>query len=244
MTFWLLVVMLSAWGVERLWNGMVPAKVLNVLVLPGTLVAQVGHVLGLLVTGATVTSTALLKDDESAAPETTKDPKPRIPVVGPVIIGLLPLLACGTAIYYATRQIGLPILERLTTLGVRDHLPTSLAGLWQLLRDQVSLVESLTTAIRNADFENWRTWAFLYLMLCLCVRIAPFPGTLRGSLGAVIVLGLAAAAISSAFDVADPRVRAAWVYLNLTVAAVLLLLLLSLAIRGAVGLVQLLRTDN
>ncbi|GAG29645.1 unnamed protein product, partial [marine sediment metagenome] len=69
---------------------------------------------------------------------------------------------------------------------------------------------------------------------------APFPGNLRGALGAILILGIGAATISSLFDVADPRVQSAWAVLNLTVATLLFLLLLSLLIRGGVGLVRLL----
>ena len=47
LTFWLLVIVLTAWGVERLWSGMVRPKILNTVLLPGTLVAQIGLVLGL-----------------------------------------------------------------------------------------------------------------------------------------------------------------------------------------------------
>ena len=68
-----------------------------IALLPGTLVAQLGHVVGLLVTGATVRNNALLGND-SWDPETTTNPNPRIPIVGPIIIGMLPLLACGTAV--------------------------------------------------------------------------------------------------------------------------------------------------
>src|SRR3989304_852994 len=95
MTFWLLVCVLAAWGVHRLWCAIVPVRVLNALLLPGTLVALLGHILGLLVTGATVRTATLYKDG-SGDPETTTHPKPRIPVIGPAIIGMLPLLACGS----------------------------------------------------------------------------------------------------------------------------------------------------
>jgi len=63
-------------------------------------------VLGLLITGATVTNTTLYKDDESAAPEMTRDPKPRIPLVGPLVIGMLPLLACALTIVVVSRYLG------------------------------------------------------------------------------------------------------------------------------------------
>ncbi|MBN1513099.1 MAG: hypothetical protein JXB13_13880, partial [Phycisphaerae bacterium] len=65
MTFWLLVIVFLAWGVHQIWSGMVKPRTVNSILLPGTLVAQLGHVLGLLVTGATVSNTTLYKDDES-----------------------------------------------------------------------------------------------------------------------------------------------------------------------------------
>jgi len=241
MTFWLLVIVLTAWGVHRLWSGMIRAKALNTVLLPGTLVAQIGHVLGLLVTGATISNTTLFKDDESGAPETTPDPQPRIPIVGPVVIGLLPLLACATGIYLVARFFGGPILSRLHVSTVGPMLPLSLGGAFQMLRDLVSLVESIVSAVRGADFHHWKTWVFVYLLTCLTVRAAPFPGTLRGSLGAIVILGIGAAATGSLFDVADPRVQNAWAVLNLSVATLLLLLIVSLLIRGAVNVIKLIR---
>lgn len=243
MTFWLLVCVLTAWGVYRLWCGIVPAKVFNALLLPGTLIAMLGHILGLLVTGATVNTATLYKDD-SGDPETTTDPKPRIPVVGPVIIGMLPLLACGTAIYFVVRYLGGPILGQLPNSHVRMELPTNMAGVFDLLRGQISLVESLVAAVRATDFSEWKSGVFFYLLICLTVRMAPFEGTLRGALAAIVVLGLGTAAVTSLFDVADPRVQTGQSILTLTVAALLFLLFASLLIRGIVGLVQVLRSQG
>jgi hypothetical protein len=241
MTFWLLVCVLTAWGVHRLWCGILPVKVFNALLLPGTLIALLGHILGLLVTGATV-NTATLYKDGSGDPETTTDPKPRIPVIGPVIIGMLPLLACGTAIFFVVRFLGGPILARLPSNFVRLELPTTLSGVFDLLRGQISLVESLVAAVRAADFHDWKSGVFAYLLVCLTIRMAPFDGTLRGALAAIVVLGLGTAAVTSLFDVADPRVQTGQSILTLTVAALLFLLFTSLLIRGVVGLVQLLRS--
>ncbi len=243
LTFWLLVMVLTAWGVHRLWSGMVKAKVLNTILLPGTLVAQVGHVLGLLVTGATISNTTLFNNDDSGEPETTRNPKPKVPVIGPVVIGLLPLVACATAIFFVARLLGGPILANMTATSVRPALPMTMAGVWQLLRDQITLVESIVYAIGLADFSNWKTAVFLYLLICLTVRIAPISGNLRGALGAILVLGVAGATVSSLFDVADPRVQNAWAVLNLTVATLLLLLIVSLLVRGGVGLVHVIRSE-
>ena len=243
LTFWLLVIVLTAWGVHQLWGGMIKAKVLNTVLLPGTLVAQVGHVLGLLVTGATISNTTVFSDDGSGAPETTPNPQPKIPVIGPVVIGMLPIVACATAIFFVVHLLGAPVMQRLGATPVGPTLPMSLAGVWQLLRDQISLVESLVSASAAADFTRWRTWVFLYLLVCLAIRIAPFRGNLRGALCAIVILGIGAATLSSLFDVADPRVQNFWAVLNVTVATLLFLLFTTLLIRGGLGLARLLRTE-
>lgn len=238
LTFWLLVVILAASGVHRLLSGIVRPKVLNTILLPGTLVAQIGHVLGLLVTGATVNQTTLY--DESGAPETTPNPKSRIPIIGPIVIGLLPMLSCATAIFFVARYLGASVIGGMRVDSVGPSLPTTVPALWQLLRDQITLVESWVSAIAASDLTDWRTWLFLYLLTCLTIRLAPFPGCLRGALGAILVLGIATAAATSLLDVADPRVRSGWAILSLCVASVLLLLLATLLTRGGVALAKLL----
>lgn len=243
MTFWLLTIVLMAWGVHRLWAGMLKPKVFNTLLLPGTLAAQIGHVLGLLVTGATIRDTTLIKDDDSGEPETTQDPQPRIPVIGPVIIGMLPLVACITGIFAATHYLGDPSTLALAPV-VKGELPRTMPQAWQLPRDLVTLVESAVNAMTTGDAGRWQFWLFGYLIVCLAIRMAPFPGYLRGSLGAIVVLGIGAALVTSLLDVAHPRVQEGWVVLNLIVAALLLLLIASLVIRGGVGLIRVLRSGE
>ena len=58
MTFWLLVVIFAAWGTIRLYTGIVPPRIVNSVLLPGTFVAQAGRVLGQLVTGGTINDTS------------------------------------------------------------------------------------------------------------------------------------------------------------------------------------------
>ena len=238
LTFWLLVLVLTAAGVHRLLSAVVRPKVLNAALLPGTLVAQLGHVLGLLITGATVRNNSLLGND-SWDPETTTDPKPRIPVVGPIIIGMLPLMACGTAVLLVVQYVGGSVLARVRIEAVTAVLPTTLGGGWQLLRDLISLAESFVSAMLRADWTSWDTWLFAYLLTCLTIRMAPFPGTMRGSLGATVVLGIAATAVGSLFATIHAQVPTAWSLLNLTVAAAIVLLLLSLLVRAVTSLARL-----
>ncbi len=243
MTFWLVVIVFTALGVHRLWSKLVQPKVVNSVLLPGTLVAQLGHVMGLLVTGGTVNNTTLIKDDDSGEPQTGKDVKSRIPVVGPIIIAMLPMLACGGAIYAVSHYLGQDILSRMEKEALPRHLPTTLAAVWPLLRECIGLVERLVEATRAADAGDWRTWAFVYLVICLTVRMAPLPGSLRGAIGAILVLGAVNALIGLAWrsrESGPTLLDRAWPLLTFSVAALLFLLMVSLAVRGAVGLIKIL----
>ncbi|MEE9294576.1 MAG: hypothetical protein V3W34_06415 [Phycisphaerae bacterium] len=235
LTFWLLFVVLAAWAVQQLWGGIVKPRVLNMILLPGTLVAQLGHVLGLLVTGATVSNTALYKE-ESGEPGTTQNAKPRIPIIGPMVIGLLPLLACAAAILLAARLLGDDALSATLSQAVPSTLPTSLDGAWQFLRDQVTMVEMLVESTAAAFPGTWQFWLLIYLVVCLTVRMAPFPGSFRGSLGAILLLGLLAAAIGLVSASWPTHVESFWRVLNLMVPTLMFLLLVSALVRGAVGL--------
>ncbi len=243
MTFWLLIVVLAAWGVRTLWSGMVKPRVLNIVLLPGTLVAQLGHVLGLLVTGATVTNTALYQN-ESGEPGTTQNPKPRIPIVGPMIIGMLPLVACAAAILIAARFFGQQIVASLGDQHPPVTLPTTMAGVWQLLHEQLTMMEGLVGVVVAALPGTWRLWLFTYLVICLAVRMAPFPGTVRGSLGAIVALGVLASAIGMVSDLPAGLVESGWGMLSLTVPTLLLLLLVSAVVRGAVSLSKLIAANG
>ena len=240
MTVWLLVIVLAAWGVHQLWSGLVKPRVVNMVLLPGTLVAQLGHVLGLLVTGGTVNDTTLYKDDETAAPEQTRDPKPRVPVIGPVVVGLLPILACATAIYFTARYLGEAVVPEMNRETVASALPSTLPGFWELLRNSITLAEITLAAAVQSDFANWHVWLFLYLLICLTVRMAPFRGNLRGSLGAILVLGLITFAVSRLATSTPDRIASGWAVLSLSVGTLLVLLLFSLLVRGGVGLFKLL----
>jgi hypothetical protein len=243
LTFWLLVIVFSAWGVLRLWDGLLKPKAINVILLPGTLVAQLGHVVGLLVTGAKITNTSLFAND-SGAPETTQDAKPKLPIIGPIVIGMLPLLACATAIAVAARYLGRSFVRGFGNAALPTSLPTSLDGYWQLLRDQVTMVERLVNSIVGALPGDWQFWLFTYLMICLTIRMAPFPGNVRGSLGAIVLLGLMTAIIGLLIDSLANYIASWWLLLSLTVPTLLLLLLVSAMVRGAVSLSRIVRANG
>jgi hypothetical protein len=244
LTFWLLVVMFSAWGVHELWSRLVKPRVVNGVLLPGTLVAEIGHVLGLLITGNPVQNTALMGDDDDGAPQTDAPERHRIPVIGPILAALLPLVACAGALWIAAEWLGGRVMqEAATTTAVLlpQTLPTTLDGVWELLRAAVTLVESVVNAVLRADLPRWETLVFLYLAVCLTVRMAPFADNRRGAFGAILLAGLVIAVLAALV----PSMRtiiaeSSWPILSFAVGVLLLLLLISLVVSGLVGFVRIL----
>ncbi len=244
MTFWLLVIMFLAWGVHQLWSDMVRPRVVNSILLPGTLLAQLGRVMGLLISGGTVNNTKLMRDDEAGEPEMDDKAQPKIPIIGPILVAALPLVACAGGVYLSVDKLGGDLVKSMAGMEVARTLPMSLAGLWALLRDSITLVERLVDGMIHADLVHWRSMLFLYLVVCLTVRMAPLPGNLRGSLGAIVLIGLIAAVVGSATPAAVQTVQQSWPVLSFSVSVLFLLLLMSLAVRGVVGLIRVLATNG
>jgi hypothetical protein len=242
LTFWMLVIVFSAMGVHRLWSSLLQPKVVNSILLPGTLVATLGHVLGLLVTGGTVNNTSLVKDDDTGEPQTgTDEPKSRIPVVGTIIIALLPMIGCAIAIYWVSAYFGSEILGSLDPSHFdRLLLPTSLSLFFTTLRELLTLVERLVDVIWASDLTKWQSALFLYLVVCLTVRMAPLTGNIRGALGAIFLTGVIAFLVGQIMHPAMTQhpLQSAWPLVTFCVAVSILLLMISLIVTGIVGLVK------
>ncbi len=241
LTFWLLVIVFSAWGVHSLWSRMVKPRVVNTVLLPGTLVAQLGHVLGLLVTGNSVQNTSLMGEEEDGSPQSETPETPKVPIVSPILIALLPLAACSACLYAAARFWGGPVVGTLdgsASAALPQALPTTLPAMWELLRTSVTIVESTLNAVLRADLTQWQTLLFLYLAICLTVRMTPFEGSRRGAIGAIVLSGLTVGILASMLAPVGEFVQRTWPIVSFATATLLFLLLLSLVVTGVVGFVK------
>jgi hypothetical protein len=238
LTFWLLAIVFSAWGVHWLWSRLVKPRAVNTALLPGTLVAQLGHVLGLLITGNPVRNTTLMGDDEKGEPTADTPEKQRIPIIGPVLVGLLPLVACAACLYLVAISLGRSVLVDGVSPHLPEALPLTLAGLWELLRTSITASENMLNAILSSDRLSWANWLFLYLAVCLTVRMTPFEGNRRGAIGAIVLSGLVIALLATVVSGVDGAVRSSWPILSFAMGMLLFLLLVSLLVSGVVGLIR------
>lgn len=244
LTFWLLVIVFSAWGVHWLWSSLIKPRAVNTILLPGTLVAQLGHVLGLLVTGNSVSNTKLMGDDEKGEPTSDTPERQRIPVIGPVIVGLLPLIACAACLYLTTRTLGRGILVRDFSLTLPQQLPASLPEFWGLLHAGINVTDRMLASIILSDLTNWTNLLFLYLAVCLTVRMTPFEGNRRGAIGAILLSGVVIGALSTFVAPVEAAVLSSWAVLTFAVGMLLFLLIVSLLVSGIVGLVRILAKNE
>lgn len=247
LTFWIIVIVFAAWGVHTLWSGMVKPRVVNAVLLPGTLVAQLGHVLGLLISGNSVQNTTLMGDDERGEPQSETPEQSRVPVVGPILTGLLPLVACCGCLYMAAYWWGGSVLSGMmqqAAVQVPQVLPTTLPAMWELLRTLVTVSETMLNSIIRADLANWSTVLFLYLAVCLTVRMTPMEGNRRGALAAIFFAGLIIALLASFSPRVQSFLQSSWPILSFAVGMLLFLLMVSLVVRGVVGLVRVLARNE
>ncbi|MCA9254247.1 MAG: hypothetical protein KDA33_01360 [Phycisphaerales bacterium] len=237
-SIWVLMIVVLAWAVDYQWSRMIKPRYVNIALLPGTLVATLGRIVGLLITGAKVNNTALMGDDERGAPLTDAGFEPKIPVFGPVLIGFLPLVACGTAIYLVVNHLGDPIAQKVPIEKVAAETPASLGAFWSQSRSLIDLAEGTCDAIRTADFDRWQTWAFAYLLMCLAVRSAPFPGNVKGHFAAILATGGAVWLAGTLSPAPGKLIEQSWPVLGVTLGWLLLLLIISLIARGVFEIVR------
>ncbi len=235
---WLTIVVLLAWGVHGAWSGILKPKTVNGVLLPGTLVAQLGFIVGLLITGGTINNASLMKDDERGSSGPEARPQPKIPVIGPVIVAVLPMAALGIMLYLLVTRLGMPILEQMPKDQIATELPPALSAFWDQLRALITLAEGTLNALRTTDAVPWRLALFVYLMVCFTVRMAPLPGNICGHAGAIVVLGVVAWLTGTVTTGLPEAILSLWPILSLVVGWLLLLLMISLLVRGIVSSFQ------
>jgi hypothetical protein len=115
-------------------------------------------------------------------------------------------------------------------------LPTSVPAFWEWLRNAIGLVESASHALFSVDYDQLDAWLFVYLLTCMTVRLAPLPGTQRGAVVGILIIGLLAFVTSLFSPVAHETVERLWNLGSFATATLLFILILSLTLRASVGL--------
>ncbi len=232
--FWSIVAIFAARTVYSLLGRVMPPKVLNYALLPGTLVAQIGHHLALLVTGGTVNASRLA-NDSTGEPEIQADAKPRIPVLGPMLVAVVPIFLCGLALLSAADFFSAKGMMREVS-ALPQSLPQTLDGFWDRIRAVINALDGAGTMWRHANWDLWRTWLFAYLTICLTIRMSPLSADLRPALLGVAMFGVLAWLAGMFSPQPAEKMLQFWPNLSFLVSNLLLILLIGLAAGAALGI--------
>lgn len=244
---WLLLIVCCGVGVYRLWTQMVRPAWVGWLLLPATLVSEMGYIFGCLITGGEVRRAKLLPaGKEGGSGEPTAEAAPRWKRIGPVVAALVAILACGGAIALADWLLGEPVMSQFDFAGRLADPAEQSAGpglwqaFWQRMDNQVRLLRGMCEALVRLDWLDWRVPLFVYLSVCLSVRLTPVRRELRATLAAagvlavgIVLVGAASTRFGQILGLVRPILTYVWGIL-------LLLLVGSLVVRGLLGLLRVL----
>jgi hypothetical protein len=248
-TMWLVLTVFAGIGVFRMWASLGKPVWVNWALLPGTLVSQMAYICGCLITGGEINNAKMVpgKGDSGGGQPQTSD-SPRLKIIGPVTASLMAIVACGASILVVHNMLGKPVIETFSGGGgwsffstpAKSELPKDLprswdAG-WELVGEQVQLLKHTCEVWWDLDWANWKVALFVYLGICLAVRLGPVSRPIRPTLVAVCVIaGVIAITGGLNKDFAN-LIDDVWPLLTYVWASLLAMLIGTLAVLGVVSL--------
>jgi len=246
-TLWLLLTLLIAAGVHRLWTRLCRPAWVSWALLPGTLVSEMAYIFGCLITGGEIRHARIMPGHSDgrtkrSGDEPTTEAKARLKFVGPVIASLVSIVACMGAILVAYSLLGKPVISEFVGLLPAATLPKELPGgageFWDQLQGQVNLLRRMTETLGGLDWTNWRVGLFIYFGLCFSVRLAPIRKPARPTIAAVAVIALVVALAAAVSERFGSLVQNVWPLLTYVWTSLLFVLLMTLIATGIAMLVR------
>ena len=250
--FWLLLIVFTALGTHRLLEQFGKGRTVDWLLLPGVLVSEMAYVFGCLITGAEVRSASLFPTGRGRAAMTQATP--RVKVAGPVVAALIAMAGCLAVMLAVHGWLGEPIIRDFIVdnaglvpkvgADLSGQLPTTAEEFWAFPGAQVELVRKMYETCLDANWLDWSVPLFVYLALCLSIRIGPARRPVRPTLGAAVLAAVALGITQQVGQVWADRIAGLWLLLTYVWSSLLLALLVVSMIRGTVYLVAVIRDDS
>ena len=165
-----IVVMLISMALDFLWAQAMPVRVFYyILKAPGVIIHECAHVLGCLITGATIKKVVLFSREGGSVTYTS----PKIPYLGNVVISTAPLfcipLVLAGCTWVFSQYLGCALPPLPSGIYSMDAVPGLGSG----------IVEMFTQNI----FVRFNAWflLYLYLTLSLVLSVAPSSQDIRNA---------------------------------------------------------------
>ena len=181
-TVWMLLIISAGMGVQWLWRRLMSPHWVSWALLPGTVVSEMSYIFGCLITGGEIKRARIMPDQEqekeSQAPT---EATPKLRLTGPIVASLICIAACGAGIILSNQLFGQEVITSFdqsqqnfhTYATVSDQLPHDWNSFWDQLEGQVTLLRRTLWAWGNLDWLQWQVPLFVYLAVCMAVRMAP-----------------------------------------------------------------------
>jgi hypothetical protein len=251
---YLLLMILAAAGIYKLLAGLIKPAATAWLLLPGTIVSEMGYIFGCLITGGEIRRAKLI--DSGGKPKAGEgggsggahkggsgaDVAQKSHAIGSLAGALMSIVACGACIVVAHQYLGQPVVQQYTMPAEKSlaparlpvDLPNSANTFWGQVHNNIYLLQRMCTVVPELKWD-WRIGLFIYLVICLAIRMAPISRSLRASLAAAVVLSGGLALVGLAWP-HGPVPGQLWPLLSFLWACLLLVLVATLLLRGGIGL--------
>jgi hypothetical protein len=228
---------------------MVKPAWVNWALLPGTIVSEMAYIFGCLITGGEVRRAKLIEmpgKGKAAGGEPTTNASSGLKIVGAILASLVAMVACIAVILLARELLGASIIEALAVRqgiadgGLPKSLPKSWDAFWGQVNHQVLLLRQICETFGSRGRLDWRGAVFVYLALCLSIRLSPVTRPMRPTLAAVVVIAAAVALVGLAWDRFSGLIDDVWPLLTYIWSSLLFVLVATLLVRGLAGLIGIL----
>jgi hypothetical protein len=248
---YLVLMLFMGVGVYRLWASLLKPAWVNWALLPGTIVSEMGYIFGCLITGGEVQRARIVPGKGESSGEPTAEATAGVKYLGPILASLMSIVACAAAVIAAHALLGEPVIKKfilaeglLTPAVLPKAPPTSWDGLWTQLETHLHLLRRMFETLARVDWLNWRVPVFIYLSLCLAVRLSPVRRALRPTLAAVAAIALVIAGLALVWPRFGDVMGDVWPLITYLWSLLLLLLTVTLLVLGVLALVLILTAKD
>lgn len=250
---WLLLTIFMGMGVYTLLAKLTKPVVVACLLLPGTIVSELAYILGCLITGGEIRRSKIMPDSKAGdGGQPTTEAQSKLGFFGPLIASTFAIVACGAAILAVNKYMGKDVVQNIASAQSDGLLPpkgnfnpkapsTTTAAVnyfWKLVHSQVDLLKNFTDTVGGLKWKDWKVPLFVYLSLCLGVRLSVATRPVRPTLAAVVLIAVTIAIIGALWEKFSDLMNEVWPLLSYVWGLLLLALVATLLLSGLVAMIK------
>jgi hypothetical protein len=237
-------------GVFALLAKLTKPVVVACLLLPGTIVSELAYIFGCLITGGEIRRSKIMPDSKASdGGQPTTEAQSKLGFFGPLIASTFAIVACGAAIVTVNHYMGKSVVHQFAIQSdgmlppkgsFNEKAPSTAAAavnyFWKLVHSQVDLLKRSTDVLSELKWKDWKVPLFVYLSLCLGVRLSVATRPVRPTLAAVVLIAGGIAITGALWKKFSDLMNDVWPLLSYVWGLLLLALVATLLLSGLAAL--------